>query len=265
MRTIATLQQPDAGSITLGPLDVLREPDAVRRVLGYLPQEFGLYPSLSAEMNLEYFATLKGLTDPKARKEAVDALLEQVNLADARRKAVGGFSGGMRQRLGIAIALAGNPRLIIVDEPTAGLDPSERYRFLNLLAEIGADRIVILSTHIVDDVRELCPRMAIINQGRVVLSGVPAEVLDSVSGRIWRRQMSRDELESARRELQVISARLVAGTPLVHVFAESRPDPRWVPVEPDLEDVYFHTLAAGAPRAGAAAAPDAGRPPLVSA
>jgi ABC-type multidrug transport system ATPase subunit len=265
MRTIATLQQPDSGTIYLGDpsassgqrIDVLKQPDAVRRALGYLPQEFGLYPNLSAEMVLDHFATLKGLTDAKARKRVVDALFEQVNLADARKKTVGGYSGGMRQRLGIAIALAGDPRLIIVDEPTAGLDPSERYRFLNLLAEIGEDRIVILSTHIVDDVRELCPRMAIINRGRVVLAGEPTQVLAGVAGKIWRRDMSRDELEATRATHEVISVRLVAGRPVVHVYADSQPDPRWVTVEPDLEDVYFHTLGrAGASEpAGAAAAP----------
>jgi ABC-type multidrug transport system ATPase subunit len=259
MRTIATLQQPDAGTVRLGDIDVLRQPDTVRRALGYLPQEFGLYPNLSAEMVLDHFATLKGLTDAKARRRVVDALFEQVNLADARKKAVGGYSGGMRQRLGIAIALAGDPRLIIVDEPTAGLDPSERYRFLNLLAEIGEDRIVILSTHIVDDVRELCPRMAIINRGRVVLAGEPTQVLASVAGKIWRREMSRDELQSTRAAHEVISVRLVAGRPVVHVHADAQPDPRWVAVEPDLEDVYFHTLGrAGASEpAGAAAAPAA--------
>jgi ABC-2 type transport system ATP-binding protein len=261
MRTIATLQQPDTGTVRLGEIDVLRQPDAVRRALGYLPQEFGLYPNLSAEMVLDHFATLKGLTEARARKRVVDALFEQVNLADARRKAVGGFSGGMRQRLGIAIALAGDPRLIIVDEPTAGLDPSERYRFLNLLAEIGEERIVILSTHIVDDVRELCPRMAIINRGRVVLAGEPTQVLASVAGKIWRREMARDELDATRAAHEVISVRLVAGRPVVHVYAGERPDPRWVAVEPDLEDVYFHTLGragASAP-ANAAAAPPASR------
>ena len=254
MRTIATLQQPDAGSITLGDIDVLKQPDAVRRALGYLPQEFGLYPNLSAEMVLDHFATLKGLTDGKQRKAVVDALLEQVNLVDARKKATGGFSGGMRQRLGIAIALAGNPRLIIVDEPTAGLDPAERYRFLNLLAEIAEQRIIILSTHIVDDVRELCPRMAIINKGRVVLAGEPRQVLAGAAGRIWRREMTRDELEAVRGELKVISVRLVAGTPVVHVWSEGQPDPRWSPVEPDLEDVYFHTIANGGAGASSTAA-----------
>jgi ABC-type multidrug transport system ATPase subunit len=245
MRTIATLQQPDSGSIMLGDIDLLRDHDAVRRTLGYLPQEFGLYPNLSAEMVLDHFAMLKGLTDGKQRKAVVDALLEQVNLAKDRKKATGGFSGGMRQRLGIAIALAGNPRLIIVDEPTAGLDPTERYRFLNLLAEIAEQRIIILSTHIVDDVRELCPRMAIINQGRVVLAGEPKQVLAGAMGRVWRREMSRDELEAARGQLAIISVRLVAGTPVVHVWSESQPDPRWSPVEPALEDVYFHTIAGG--------------------
>ncbi|AHG90274.1 ABC transporter related protein [Gemmatirosa kalamazoonensis] len=263
MRTIATLQQPDTGTITLGDLDVLKSADAVRRLLGYLPQEFGLYPNLSAEMVLDHFATLKGLTESKARRRVVDALLEQVNLADARKKAVGGFSGGMKQRLGIAIALAGDPRLIIVDEPTAGLDPSERYRFLNLLAEIGQERIVILSTHIVDDVRELCPRMAIINRGRVVLAGEPTQVLAGVAGRIWRREMSRDELEATRATHEVISVRLVAGRPVVHVFADACPDPRWVPVDPDLEDVYFHTLAGGTID-GASGSPSADAPALQS-
>ncbi|HEY0778429.1 MAG TPA: ABC transporter ATP-binding protein [Gemmatirosa sp.] len=246
MRTIATLQRPDAGAIMLGDLDVLRHPDAVRRVLGYLPQEFGLYPNLSAEMVLDHFATLKGVTDARRRKVVVDALLAQVNLADVRKKAVGGFSGGMKQRLGIAIALAGDPKLIIVDEPTAGLDPSERYRFLNVLAEVAADRVVILSTHIVDDVRELCPRMAIIDRGRVVLAGEPSQVLAAAAGRVWRRSVAREELDRVHSEHEVISVRLVAGTPTVHVWAEHAPDPRWLPVEPALEDVYFHTLAAGA-------------------
>jgi ABC-2 type transport system ATP-binding protein len=261
MRTIATLQQPDTGSIMLGDIDVLKQPDAVRRALGYLPQEFGLYPNLSAEMVLDHFATLKGITERKARKAVVDALLEQVNLADARKKAVGGFSGGMRQRLGIAIALAGNPKLVIVDEPTAGLDPAERYRFLNLLAEIAEQRIIILSTHIVDDVRELCPRMAIINKGRVVLAGEPRQVLAGAAGKIWRREMTRDELEAARGHLAIISVRLVAGMPVVHVWADTRPDPRWSPVEPDLEDVYFHTIAGGTPGAPGATAEDAALQP----
>ena len=245
MRTIATLQQPDSGSIMLGDIDVLKQPDAVRRALGYLPQEFGLYPNLTAEMVLDHFAMLKGLTDRKQRKAVVDALLEQVNLVDARKKATGGFSGGMRQRLGIAIALAGNPRLIIVDEPTAGLDPAERYRFLNLLAEIAEQRIIILSTHIVDDVRELCPRMAIINKGRVVLAGEPRQVLAGAGGKIWRREMTRDELEAARGQLKVISVRLVAGMPVVHVWSDTQPAAGWSSVEPDLEDVYFHTIANG--------------------
>ena len=254
MRTIATLQQPDTGSIMLGDLDVLRQPDAVRRALGYLPQEFGLYPNLSAEMVLDHFAMLKGLTDGKQRRAVVDALLEQVNLADVRKKATGGFSGGMRQRLGIAIALAGDPKLVIVVEPTAGLDPAERYRFLNLLAEIAERRIIILSTHIVDDVRELCPRMAIINKGRVVLAGEPKQVLAGAAGRIWRREMTRDELEAVRGALAVISVRLVAGMPVVHVWSEGQPGPQWSPVEPDLEDVYFHTIAGGG--TASARAPD---------
>ena len=252
MRTIATLQRPDAGTITLDEIDVLREPDAIRRVLGYLPQEFGLYPSLSAETVLDHFATLKGLTDSRQRKSVVDGLLAQVNLADVRKKAVGGFSGGMKQRLGIAIALAGNPKLIIVDEPTAGLDPSERYRFLNVLAEVAEERVVILSTHIVDDVRELCPRMAMINGGRLVLEGEPGAVLAAATGHVWRRAVRRDELDAVRAAHEVISVRLVSGSPTVHVWADAQPDPRWAPVDPALEDVYFHTLAGTAGHAAQA-------------
>src|SRR5215475_3077528 len=194
MRTIATLQQPDSGTIRLGELDVLGQPDEVRKRLGYLPQEVGLYPNLSAERVLDHFAEMKGVANRGERRDLVHALLKQTNLWDARKKAVGGFSGGMKQRLGIAIALAGRPRLVIVDEPTAGLDPNERHRFLNLLSEIGEDVIVILSTHIVEDVRELCSRMAIINEGRVILQGDPSRVLDDVRGHIWRKKIRKSEL-----------------------------------------------------------------------
>jgi ABC-type multidrug transport system ATPase subunit len=199
MRTIATLQAADRGSITFGEIDVLRDPDAVRRVLGYLPQEFGLYPNLSAETVLDHFATLKGVSATRERRDLVTALLQQTNLYEVRKKNVGSFSGGMRQRLGIAIALIGNPRLLIVDEPTAGLDPTERNRFLNLLADIGQDVVVILSTHIVEDVRELCSRMAIINQGELVLAGDPRQVVEDIRGRIWRRTVAKEEIDDRRR------------------------------------------------------------------
>jgi ABC-2 type transport system ATP-binding protein len=242
MRTIATLQQPDTGSIRLGEIDVLTQPDDVRKILGYLPQEFGLYPNLSAERVLDHFAQLKGVADRGERRGLVDALLQQTNLWDARKKAVGGFSGGMKQRLGIAIALAGKPKLIIVDEPTAGLDPNERHRFLNLLSEIGDDVIVILSTHIVEDVRELCRRMAIINRGEVVLQGDPSQVLDEVRGHIWRKKIRKSELAAMQSALNVISVRLVAGDPIVHVFSDVAPGDGFTAVEPNLEDVYLHRV-----------------------
>jgi ABC-2 type transport system ATP-binding protein len=246
MRTIATLQRPDAGSIRLGDLDVLADPDAVRQRLGYLPQEFGLYPNLSAEMVLDHFAELKGVTAKTERRALVSALLHQTNLYEMRAKRVGGFSGGMKQRLGIAIALAGRPQLLIVDEPTAGLDPTERRRFLNLLGEISEDVIVILSTHIVEDVRELCQRMAIIDRGRVVLAGDPAHVVDQMRGRVWRRSVPRAALAAVAAMYNVISTRLVAGTPVVHVYSETHPGPEFVPVEAGLEDVYFHQLGSQA-------------------
>lgn len=242
MRTIATLQLPDSGSIRFGDIDVVANPEAVRRVLGYLPQEFGLYPNLSAEMVLDHFATLKGVADARERKELVKALLQQTNLYESRTKRVGGFSGGMKQRLGIAIALAGSPRLIIVDEPTAGLDPTERHRFLNLLAEIGSEIVVILSTHIVEDVRELCHSMAIIDRGEVVLTGDPAVVLDAVRGRIWKKAVSKSELDVVARDFDVISSRLVAGRPVVHVYSEGLPGDGFTQAEASLEDVYFHRL-----------------------
>lgn len=246
MRTIATLQRPDAGTIRLGDIDVLGQPDEVRKILGYLPQEFGLYPNLSAEAVLDHFAELKGVTVRGERKALVDALLKQTNLYEVRHTTVGSFSGGMKQRLGIAIALAGTPKLLIVDEPTAGLDPSERRRFLNLLGEIGADVVVILSTHIVDDVRELCQNMAIINKGQVVLSGDPTRVIDEMRGRVWRRAVPRAELAEFMKTYDVISTRLVAGTPVAHVYSESPPGTEFSSVDPDLEDVYFHRIGAQA-------------------
>jgi ABC-type multidrug transport system ATPase subunit len=242
MRTVATLQQPDSGSVRLGDIDVLTQPDDVRKLLGYLPQEFGFYPNLSAERVLDHFASLKGVADAGERRDLVDALLKQTNLWDSRKKAVGGFSGGMKQRLGIAIALAGRPKLIIVDEPTAGLDPTERHRFLNLLSEIGDDVIVILSTHIVEDVRELCRRMAIINAGEVILQGDPSQVLDEVRGHVWRKRIRKDELAAVQAALSVVSVRLVAGEPIVHVFSDSAPGDGFTPVEPSLEDVYLHRV-----------------------
>ena len=246
MRTIATLQQPDSGSIRLGDIDVLTQPEDVRKILGYLPQEFGLYPNLSAERVLDHFAEMKGVANGGERRDLVHALLKQTNLWDARKKAVGGFSGGMKQRLGIAIALAGRPRLVIVDEPTAGLDPNERHRFLNLLSEIGNDVIVILSTHIVEDVRELCRRMAIINQGQVVLQGDPSQVLDEVRGHIWRKRITKSELASLQATMNVISVRLVAGDPVIHVYSDSRPGDGFAAVEPNLEDVYLHRVGIAA-------------------
>jgi len=246
MRTIATLQQPDSGSVRLGDIDVLAQPDEVRKVLGYLPQEFGFYPNLSAERVLDHFAALKGVADGGERRDLTQALLQQTNLWDARKKAVGGFSGGMKQRLGIAIALAGRPKLLIVDEPTAGLDPTERHRFLNLLSEIGDDVIVILSTHIVEDVRELCRRMAIINRGEVILQGDPTQVLDEVRGHIWRKRIKKTELADIQSSMNVISARLVAGDPVVHVYSDSSPGDGFTSVEPLLEDVYMHRVGASA-------------------
>ncbi|MBI3258332.1 MAG: ABC transporter ATP-binding protein, partial [Ignavibacteriae bacterium] len=200
MRTIATLQEPDTGTITFGDINVLKQKEDVRRLLGYLPQEFGLYPNLSAETILDHFAVLKGITNSRERKDQVQYLLNRTNLMESRRKHVGGFSGGMKQRLGIAIALLGSPKLIIVDEPTAGLDPTERHRFLNLLSELGENIVIILSTHIVEDVRELCSNMAIINQGKVVLSGAPDLVLEKVRGKIWKRFVSKSEIDSIAKE-----------------------------------------------------------------
>jgi ABC-type multidrug transport system ATPase subunit len=243
MRTIATLQPPDSGSIQFRDIDVLREPERLRAQLGYLPQEFGLYPNMPAEAILDHFATLKGVENPGERRDLVAMLLQQVNLYDVRKKSVGGYSGGMKQRLGIAIALAGSPKLLIVDEPTAGLDPTERNRFLNLLADIGEDVVVILSTHIVEDVRELCSNMAIINKGEVVVQGEPERIIDTVRGRIWRRTIPRAHTDAYKSQYQVISSRLAAGNTVLHVYAETDPGDGFVAVDPDLEDVYFHRLA----------------------
>jgi ABC-2 type transport system ATP-binding protein len=240
MRTIATLQDPDSGSITLDGIDVLTQKDEVRKVLGYLPQEFGVYPKMSAIDMLSHLAILKGIVAAGERREMVDALLQQTNLWDVRKKSLSTYSGGMKQRFGIAQALLANPRLIIVDEPTAGLDPAERNRFLNLLSSIGRDVTVILSTHIVDDVRELCPRMAIIAQGEVLLEGAPAESIAALDGQIWSRVLSSDdELRAIEAELKVVSSHLVAGLHEIRVFAPSSPGAGFRMVSSGLEDVYF--------------------------
>jgi len=242
MRTIATLQDPDSGSIQLDGLDVLANKPAARRLLGYLPQEFGLYPKVSAEAMLDHFAVLKGVVASGERKALVEALLQQVNLWDVRKRKLGTYSGGMRQRFGIAQALIGSPKLIIVDEPTAGLDPEERNRFLNLLAEIGENVVVILSTHIVEDVTDLCPRMAIISQGRVLLSGQPAEALSALQGRVWRKVIAHSDIEGCKSRFVVLSTRLSGGKTIIHVLADGLPEEGFTAVAPDLEDVYFGQL-----------------------
>ncbi len=244
MRTVATLQDPDSGSIDLDGIDVLRQKDEVRRVLGYLPQEFGVYPKMSAVDMLSHLAVMKGIVQAGERKEVIDALLHQTNLWDVRRKALSTYSGGMKQRFGIAQALLANPKLIIVDEPTAGLDPAERNRFLNLLSSIGRDRTVILSTHIVDDVRELCPRMAIIAAGEVLLEGAPHEALAALEGRIWSKILQSDEeLRTMETQLSVISTHLVGGQHEIRVFSDAAPDGGFHAVPSGLEDVYFLNLA----------------------
>jgi ABC-2 type transport system ATP-binding protein len=244
MRTIATLQDPDEGSIDLDGINVLKEKDKVRRLLGYLPQEFGVYPRMSAIDMLNHLAILKGITASGERKEMVEALLNQTNLWAARKKSLSTYSGGMKQRFGIAQALLANPRLIIVDEPTAGLDPAERNRFLNLLSSIGRDVTVILSTHIVDDVRELCPRMAIIASGEVLLEGSPTESLQALNGQIWSKVVSTDdELRAIEAEQQVISTHLVSGQHELRVFAANSPGAGFEPVPSGLEDVYFLSLS----------------------
>jgi len=242
MRTLATLQDADAGSAMLGDLDVLHDKDAVRRRLGYLPQDFGVYPKVSAEDMLDHLARLKGITDRAQRRDIVAALLRQVNLHDVRRKALGGYSGGMRQRFGIAQALLGNPQLIIVDEPTAGLDPEERNRFLNLLAGIGDNVVVILSTHIVADVADLCPRMAVLANGRLQLEGKPTELIASTRGKVWKKTIGHSEVDDYQSKYEVISTRMFAGQTIIHVLADTQPE-GFEPVEGGLEDVYFSTLS----------------------
>lgn len=243
MRTIATLQAPTSGHIRFGDIDVLKTPELLRRTLGYLPQDFGVYPRVSAYDMLDHMAVLKGISGGRERKELVESLLNQVNLWGVRKKALAGFSGGMRQRFGIAQALIGDPRLIIVDEPTAGLDPEERNRFLNLLAEIGENVVVILSTHIVEDVSDLCPAMAIICDGRIVKQGAPNDLVTQLAGRVWRKTIDKTELEAAKATYQVISTRLMGGRTVIHILAESDPGAGFTAVEGGLEDVYFSTLS----------------------
>lgn len=239
MRTIATLQEPDSGSISFDGLDVLKQKHEVRKVLGYLPQEFGVYPKIAAGVMLDHIADLKGIVDKKQRKEIVSALLERVNLTQVKNKYLGTFSGGMRQRFGVAQALIGNPKLIIIDEPTAGLDPAERNRFYNLLSEIGENTIVILSTHIVEDVTNLCNAMAIICSGEVIAQGNPNDLIDSMKGKIWTKSIEKNELTVYRNSLQVISTQLKAGKTQIRVVGDAKPDESFTVVEPNLEDVYF--------------------------
>jgi ABC-2 type transport system ATP-binding protein len=242
MRTLATLQEADSGKVTLDRIDVLKQKDAVRRVLGYLPQEFGLYPKVSAEDLLSHFAALKGIENAQERRNTVAALLRQTNLYEHRRKALGSFSGGMKQRFGIAQALLANPRLIIVDEPTAGLDPEERVRFHNLLSAIGEDVIVILSTHIVSDVSDLCRSMAIIHEGRVLLTGDPLALVKEMEGKVWSQSIAQAEVADCSQRYKVISMRLFAGRTLIHVLSDDKPEEGFGAVAPDLEDLYFATI-----------------------
>ena len=242
MRTIAILQEADTGTIVLDDLDVLKEKDEVRKLLGYLPQEFGLYPKVTAWRMLDHFATLKGIAPARRRREVVSQLMEKCNLYEVRHQQLGGFSGGMKQRFGIALALLGDPKLIIVDEPTAGLDPEERVRFHNLLSEIGASIIVILSTHIVADVSDLCGQLAIIHLGDVILTGEPLGLAADLQGLVWKKVITRDELPQYYEEYQVISTRLLAGRILIHVYSQQQPDASFDEVIPDLQDVYFQAI-----------------------
>lgn len=242
MRTIATLQEPDQGQVFFQKIDIHEDPQALRKQLGYLPQDFGVYPKISAYQLLDHFAVLKGIIDKKNRQEQVSALLQQTNLYEKRKKSVSTFSGGMKQRFGIAQALLGNPKLIIVDEPTAGLDPEERNRFHNLLSEIGESVVVVLSTHIVEDVSDLCPEMAILAGGKIVLKGQPSRLMDSLRGRIWYKKVPKEGLSEYKKAFQVISTRLFASQTLIHVMADNKPESGFEPLQPGLEDVYFSVL-----------------------
>jgi len=244
MRSIATLQTPTSGSIRFGDIDVVKDPEQLRRVLGYLPQDFGVYPRVSAYDMLDHMAVLKGIANGKDRKQTVEALLNQVNLWPVRGKALAGFSGGMRQRFGIAQALIGNPELIIVDEPTAGLDPEERNRFLNLLAEVGENVVVILSTHIVEDVTDLCPRMAVLAGGKIQLEGAPVELTHALEGRVWRKTIDKADLAAQQASRNVISTRLFAGRTVIHVLSDTNPGDGFERAPGGLEDVYLATVNA---------------------
>ncbi len=243
MRTVATLQTPSEGTIKFGDIDVLATPEKLRETLGYLPQDFGVYPRVSAYDMLDHMAVLKGVASSSERKDTVETLLAQTNLWDVRKKAIAGFSGGMRQRFGIAQALIGNPQLIIVDEPTAGLDPEERNRFLNLLAEIGENVVVILSTHIVEDVSDLCPNMAVIVQGEIKLEGAPKDLIERARGTVWAKTIDRSDLAKVREQYEVISTRLFAGRTIVHILSNNDPGDGFSSIDGGLEDVYFSTLA----------------------
>ena len=243
MRTVATLQAPTSGSIRFDDIDILATPDKLRERLGYLPQDFGVYPRVSAYDMLDHMAVLKGVASARERKETVETLLNQTNLWTVRKKAIAGFSGGMRQRFGIAQALIGNPQLIIVDEPTAGLDPEERNRFLNLLAEIGENVVIILSTHIVEDVADLCPRMAVLAAGKIQLEGAPQDLIQASRGTVWAKTIARDEMARHSETMKVISTRLFAGRTIIHVLSDTDPGDGFAPVEGGLEDVYFSTLS----------------------
>lgn len=242
MRTLATLQEADSGSAVLDDIDILKNPEELRKVLGYLPQEFGVYPRISAEQLLDHLAILKGFTKSKERKEMVKFLLDKVNLYDKRNKSVKSFSGGMKQRVGIAQALIGNPKLIIVDEPTAGLDPGERNRFYNLLANVGEEVIIILSTHIVDDVRELCTKMAIMNTGEIVYHGTPDNAIQDLEGKVYQKMVTHETLQEYAGQYQVISNKMVGGKPLIHVYSDTNPENGFEPVKPNLEDVFFSKI-----------------------
>ena len=241
MRTLATLQKPDSGTIFLDQIDVLEQPEELRKTLGYLPQQFGLLPKVSAEKLLNHFAVLKGITNKAERKEITEDLLHKTNLWEKRKQKVGGFSGGMKQRFGVAIALLGRPKLLIVDEPTAGLDPAERVRFLNLLSELGEESVVLLSTHIVEDVAELCTSMAVINKGTILLETSPVQAVKQLQGRIWSKVVDRFTLPALEKIYRIVSTKLLSGQTLIHIYAEDQPE-GFEAVTPTLEDAYFCTL-----------------------
>ncbi|MCC9168008.1 ABC transporter ATP-binding protein [Pontibacter harenae] len=243
MRILATLQEPDEGQVFLGDTDVVKHKEVVRKTLGYLPQDFGLLKNVTAGKLLDHFAILKGITHRASRKEVVEHLLRQTNLWEKRKQKLGGFSGGMKQRFGVAVALLGNPKILIVDEPTAGLDPAERVRFLNLLSELGESSVVILSTHIVEDVAELCTNMAIINKGEILLEAQPLQAVKDLEGKIWRRVIEKNMLSSMERTYELVSTKLVSGRTMIHIYSQVNPGNGFELVEPDLEDVYFSTMA----------------------